>query len=134
MPDDAGFCYKCGAQITETASFLIVTTPTVAGYRIKKVLGIVTGLTPRTRGIWGQFVGGIESMIGGEVTAFSSEVEKARWEAIDRLRSRAKAMGANAIVGLDVETSSIGQSNVVLFSATGTAVLIEPENPNETTN
>ncbi|MCL2476635.1 MAG: hypothetical protein FWE73_08830 [Candidatus Bathyarchaeota archaeon] len=37
MPDDAGFCYKCGTQIADTTSFLIVTTPTVAGYRVKKV-------------------------------------------------------------------------------------------------
>ena len=71
-------------------------------------------------------------MIGGEVTAFSSEMEKARWEAIDRAKARAIALGANAVIGLDMETSSIGQSNIVLFSATGTAVLIEPENPSET--
>ena len=43
-------------------------------------------------------------------------------------------VGVNAVVGLDVETSSIGQSNVVLFSVTETAVLIEPESPNETSN
>jgi uncharacterized protein YbjQ (UPF0145 family) len=125
--DGSGFCSRCGIQIAETSSFLIVTTPTITGYKIKKVVGIVTGLTPRTRGILGQFVGGLESIIGGEVTAFSSEMEKARWEAIDRVKTRAIALGANAIIGLDVETSSIGQSNIVLFSATGTAVLIEPE-------
>jgi uncharacterized protein YbjQ (UPF0145 family) len=128
IPDGASFCPKCGAQQTSSNQFLIVTTPTVAGYKIKKILGVVTGMTPRTRGILGQFVGGLESMVGGEVTAFSSEMEKARWEAIDRVKGRAVAMGANAIIGLDVETSSIGQSNVVLFSATGTAVVIEPEN------
>jgi uncharacterized protein YbjQ (UPF0145 family) len=130
--DGAGFCTKCGAQLTGSSSqFLIVTTPTVAGYKIKKVLGVVTGLTPRTRGIFGQFMGGLESMVGGEVTAFSSEMEKARWEAIDRVKARAAALGANAIIGLDVETSSIGQSNIVLFSATGTAVIIEPESLSE---
>jgi len=108
---------------------LIVTTPTVAGYRIKRVLGLVTGLTPRTRGIFGQFVAGWESMVGGEVTAFTSEVEKARWEAIDRAKTRAISVGANAIVGLDVETSDMGtQNGIMLFSATGTAVVIEPEN------
>lgn len=68
-------------------------------------------------------------MIGGEVTAFTSEVEKARWEAIERAKARAIALGANAIVGLDVETSDMGQQNgaIMLFSATGTAVVIEPE-------
>jgi uncharacterized protein YbjQ (UPF0145 family) len=126
--DGAAFCTKCGASLTKIASdFLIVTTPTVAGYKIKKIFGVVTGLTPRTRGILGQFMGGIESMVGGEVTAFSSEMEKARWEAIDRVKARAISLGANAIIGLDVETSSIGQTSIVLFSATGTAVLVEPE-------
>jgi uncharacterized protein YbjQ (UPF0145 family) len=106
----------------------MVTTPTVAGYRIKKVLGLVTGLTPRTRGVLGKFIAGFESMIGGEVTAFTSEVEKARWEAIERAKNRAIALGANAIIGMDVETSDMGlQSGIVLFSATGTAVIIEAE-------
>lgn len=135
--EGASFCTKCGAQLKDQTSqnqFVIVTTPTVAGYKIKKVFGVVTGLTPRTRGIFGQFVGGLESMVGGEVTAFSSEMEKARWEAIDRVKARAIALGANAILGLDVETSSIGQSNIVLFSATGTAVLIEPEGLDETSH
>jgi len=92
LPDDAVFCHKCGAPIAETASFLIVTTPTVASYRIKKSLRYCNRINSPHRGIWGQFVGGIESMIGGEVTTFSSEVEKVRWKAIDRIRSRAKAM------------------------------------------
>ena len=106
----------------------MVTTPTVAVYKIKKVLGLVTGLTPRTRGVLGKFIAGFESMIGGEVTAFTSEVEKARWEAIERAKNRAIALGANAIIGMDVETSDMGlQSGIVLFSATGTAVIIEPE-------
>lgn len=127
-PDGASFCPKCGASLTQTQSFLIVTTPMVAGYKITKVLGVVTGLTPRTRGILGQFIAGFESMMGGEVTAFTAEVEKARWEAIERAKSRAVALGANAIVGLDVETSDMGtQNGILLFSATGTAVVIEPE-------
>jgi uncharacterized protein YbjQ (UPF0145 family) len=127
--DGASFCTKCGAQLNQQSSqFLIVTTPTVAGFKIKRVLGLVTGLTPRTRGIFGQFVAGWESMVGGEVTAFTSEVEKARWEAIDRAKTRAISLGANAIIGLDVETSDMGtQNGIMLFSATGTAVLIEPE-------
>jgi len=106
----------------------MVTTPTIAGYKIRKVLGLVTGLTPRTRGVLGKFIAGFESMIGGEVTAFTSEVEKARWEAIERAKNRAIALGANAIIGMDVETSDMGlQSGIVLFSATGTEVIIEPE-------
>ena len=128
LPEGSGFCPTCGAPVTSDVEFLMVTTPTVAGYKIKRVLGLVTGLTPRTRGVLGKFIAGIESMFGGEVTAFTSEVEKARWEAIDRAKSRAVALGANALVGVDVETSDLGlQSGIVLFSATGTAVIIEKE-------
>jgi len=76
----------------------------------------------------GQFIAGWESMVGGEVTAFTSEVEKARWESIERAKTKAIALGANAIIGLDVETSNMGSQNgILLFSATGTAVVIEPE-------
>jgi len=106
----------------------MATTPTIQGYRIKKVLGVVTGLTPRTRGVLGKFMAGIESMFGGEVTAFTTELEKARMEAMERVKNKAIAMGANAIVGLDLETSDVGfQMGIVMISATGTAVIVEPE-------
>ena len=107
---------------------MLATTPTIPGYRIKRVLGVVTGLTPRTRGVLGQFVGGIQSMFGGEITAFTEELEKARIEAVARVRSKAVRIGANAIVGLDLETSDVGyQAPIVVISATGTAVIVEPE-------
>jgi len=129
VPEGASFCPNCGASLSSNIpQFLLVTTPTIAGYKIQRVLGLVTGLTPRTRGVFGKFIAGFESMIGGEVTAFTSEMEKARWEAIERAKNKAVALGANAIIGLDVETSDLGlQAGIVLFSATGTAVIIEAE-------
>lgn len=108
--------------------FLMVTTPTIPGYKIIKVLGVVTGLTPRTRGVLGKFIAGFQTMLGGEVTAFTTELEKARQEAMDRVRQKALEMGANAVVGLDIETSDLGlQAGVIVISATGTAVIVEPE-------
>jgi uncharacterized protein YbjQ (UPF0145 family) len=65
-------------------------------------------------------------MVGGEVSAFTSEIEKARGEAIQRIVAKAQSLGANAIIGLDMETSGILQGTV-LISATGTAVIIAPE-------
>lgn len=122
------FCPSCGASVIPGEGFIIVTTPTVAGYKIQKILGVVTGLTPRTRGVLGKFVAGIQSMFGGEITAFTTELEKARAEAIERVKSKALAMGANAIIGLDLETSDLGlQAGVVVISATGTAVVLEEE-------
>ena len=129
VSDSDKFCSKCGASVSQEAtSFIIATTPTIQGYRIKKVLGVVTGLTPRTRGFFGQFIGGIQTIFGGEVTAFTEELEKARIEAISRVRAKAMNMGANAIVGLDLETSDMGlKVPLVVLSATGTAVIVEPE-------
>ena len=105
---------------------VIVTTPTIPGYDIKSVIGVVTGLTARTRGAGGKFVAGIQSMLGGEVSAFTSEIEKARLEAIERMKRQAHGLGANAIIGLDIETSDILQGTV-LISVTGTAVVAEPK-------
>ncbi len=129
IQDDDKFCSSCGASVSADApGFIMATTPTIQGYKIKKVIGVVTGLTPRTRGVLGKFMAGIESMFGGEVTAFTSELEKARMEAMERVRGKAIAMGANAVVGLDLETSDMGfQMGIVVISATGTAVIVEPE-------
>lgn len=123
------FCPTCGAALgAGTDGFIMATTPTIQGYRIKKVLGVVTGLTPRTRGVLGRFMAGIESMFGGEITAFTTELEKARIEAMDRVRAKARSIGANAIIGLDLETSDLGsQMGIIVISATGTAVVVEPE-------
>jgi uncharacterized protein YbjQ (UPF0145 family) len=123
------FCSSCGATASPNApGFIMATTPTIQGYRIKKVIGVVTGLTPRTRGVLGKFMAGIESMFGGEVTAFTTELEKARMEAMERVKDKAIARGANAVVGLDLETSDMGfQMGIVVISATGTAVVVEPE-------
>ena len=105
---------------------IVVTTPYVPGYKVVKVLGIVTGLVPRTRGMGGKIVASFQSLFGGEVSAFTSEMEKARQEAIDRMVGKAKALGANAVIGVDLETTEIF-SGVVLISATGTAVVVEKE-------
>ena len=128
MAKDATFCPSCGYGAAPKREFIMVTTPTLPGYKITKVLGTVTGLTPRTRGVLGKFVAGFQSMVGGEVSAFTSELEKARIEAMDRVRDKAIALGANAIVGLDMETSDLGlQAGVTVISATGTAVIVQPE-------
>jgi len=106
---------------------VVVTMPTVPGYRIIKVLGIAHGITVRTRGVGGKIVAGIEGIFGGEVTSYSSEAEKARRDSLARLINSARKMGANAVVRADFETSDILQGSATLFSAYGTAVIIQPE-------
>jgi uncharacterized protein YbjQ (UPF0145 family) len=112
--------------LSKEQSILVVTTPTVAGYEIVKVLGAVSGITVRTRGVGGKFIAGIEGIFGGEVTSYTSECEKARNESLQRLIENATKMGANAVIGTDFETSDILQGTATTFSAYGTAVVIKP--------
>ena len=115
-----------GEDLLTQQPVLVVTTPTASGYEIVKVLGAVSGITVRTRGVGGKIVAGIEGIFGGEVTTYTSECEKARRESLQRLIENAQKMGANAIVGADFETSDILQGTATTFSAYGTAVVIKP--------
>lgn len=113
-------------MVEKHMSMLVVTTPTVPGYDIVKVLGAVHGITVRTRGVGGKIVAGIEGILGGEVTAYTSECEKARRESLNRLIENASQMGANAIVGVEFETSDILQGTATVFATYGTAVVVRP--------
>ena len=75
--------------------------------------------------IWGT----LQAIGGGEITAFTVEIEKARLEAIQRAKDAADKLGANAIVGMDIETSEMGSEamHIMVITATGTAVVVEPE-------
>lgn len=110
---------------------IVVTTPNLPGYEIVKVLGTVHGLTVRTRGVGGKIFAGIEGIFGGEVTAYTSECEKARRESLNRLIENARRIGANAILSVDFETADILQGTATVFSAYGTAVIAEPKKKEE---
>jgi uncharacterized protein YbjQ (UPF0145 family) len=105
---------------------IVVTTPNLPGYDIVKVLGAVHGLTVRTRGVGGKIFAGIEGIFGGEVTAYTSECEKARQESLNRLIENARRIGANAVLSVDFETADILQGTATVFSAYGTAVIAKP--------
>jgi uncharacterized protein YbjQ (UPF0145 family) len=127
-PVDAQFCSNCGASfaLTPQNEVIVVTTSTITGYEIVKMLAAVHGITVRTRGVGGKIMAGIEGMFGGEVTAYSSEAEKARKESMDRLVEKARSIGANAVVRTDFETSDILNGTATIFSAYGTGVIIKP--------
>ena len=127
--EDAEFCPNCGTPLKVTSTenpLMVVTTSTIPGYEIVKALGIVHGMTVRTRGVGGKIMAGIEGMFGGEVTSYSSEAEKARKESMQRLIDNAKSIAADAIVRTDFETSDILNGTATIFSAYGTAVIIRP--------
>jgi len=128
-PPGIAFCPSCGYNLgppPQPSGIIIVTSPTIPGYKIVKVVGIVHGMTARTRGIGGKLIAGLQSLAGGEVSAFTSELEKAKREATTRLEENAKALGANAVLNVDFETTEVFES-VVMISAYGTAVIAEKE-------
>lgn len=104
---------------------LIVTTNEAPGYRIIKTLGIVRGITVRSRNVVSDAIGGVQSMIGGRVGAYVKLAEAARAEAYDELIAHANALGANAVVAMRYDANEI-MPGITEVLAYGTAVVVEP--------
>ena len=105
---------------------LIVTTNDVPGQRIVRTLGLVRGITVRSRNVISDAIGGLQSMLGGRVGAYVKLAEASRAEAYDELVQHAQAMGANAVIAMRYEANEI-MEGVTEVLAYGTAVVVEPE-------
>jgi len=105
---------------------LVVTTENIKGYKVTDVKGQVFGVVVRSRGLGGNIMAGLRSIIGGEIHEYTSLLEDTRKQAIDRMVKNAQAMGANAVVMMRFDSSEIGQtmSEIVGY---GTAVVVEKE-------
>jgi uncharacterized protein YbjQ (UPF0145 family) len=103
---------------------LVTTTENIPGYRTTQTMGQVFGVVVRSRGLAGNFVAALRTIIGGEIKEYSALVEDTRRHALDRLVANATAMGADAVVMMRFDSGQIGQAmNEVV--AYGTAVKIE---------
>ena len=104
---------------------LIVTTENVPGQRVREVKGQVFGVVVRSRGIGGNLMAGLRSIVGGEIKEYTAMLEEARRHATDRMVANASAMGANAVVMMRFDSSEIAEtmSEIVAY---GTAVVLEP--------
>src|SRR5512146_2999490 len=107
----------------------ITTTFTIDGYRITSYKGMVRGIVVRAPTIGQGILGGLKSIIGGQIGAYTEMCEQARQQAYDLLIDHALAIGANAIVGLRYDASDIGRASggATEVLCYGTAVIIEPE-------
>lgn len=103
---------------------IIATTENIAGHRVVNTLGQVFGVVVRSRGIGGNIVAGLRSIVGGEIHEYTQMLEEARRHATDRMVANATAMGANAILVMRFDSSEIGEtmSEIVAY---GTAAVIE---------
>ncbi len=105
---------------------IITTTPFVAGYRVAETRGQVFGLVVRSRGLGGNMVAGLRSIMGGEIHEYTSLLEDTRRQAIDRMVQNATLMGANGVLSMRFDSTELAgtMSEIVAY---GTAVVLVPD-------
>src|SRR5438034_2788520 len=113
MPSDAAMRAIDHAMTT--------TAFTLDGYRIKKTLGVVRGVTVRSRSLFGTIGASLQTLVGGDITLFTELCEKTRADAFGRMLQHAHALGANAVIGIRYDANEVlqGVTEVLCY---GTAV------------
>lgn len=104
---------------------IMTTTMTVDGYRVARYLGIVRGIIVRAPTISQGIMGGLKSVIGGRIGAYTDMCEQARRQAYEQLIDHAIEIGANAVISVSYEGSEVAAGAVEVM-AYGTAVVLEP--------
>jgi len=104
---------------------LLTTTPSVDGRRIQQYLGVVTGEAILGANLFKDLFAGIRDLVGGRSSTYERELQKARDIAMQEVAERAAELGANAVVGIDIDYEVLGQANGMLMVAvSGTAVVL----------
>ena len=105
---------------------IVVTTPFVAGHRVREMRGQVFGLVVRSRGFTGNLTASLRSLVGGEIKEYTELLEDTRRQALDRMVQNATLMGANAVLSMRFDSSELGNtmSEIVAY---GTACVVEPD-------
>jgi Uncharacterized conserved protein len=102
---------------------LVTTTQVVEGKKIEAYLGIVAGEAILGANVFRDILAGLRDIVGGRSTAYERELERARTIAIEEMEEKARALGANAIVGVDIDYEVVGAGgSMLMVSASGTAV------------
>ncbi|MGQ0457894.1 MAG: YbjQ family protein [Hyphomicrobium sp.] len=104
---------------------LVVTTNELPGHRVVRTLGMVRGLTVRSRSVVGNIGAAIQIFFGGNISVYTKLAEQTRQEAFDLLVQHAREMGANAVIGMRYDANEIAAA-VTEVLAYGTAVVVEP--------
>ncbi|AIZ44435.1 hypothetical protein QR90_03975 [Deinococcus radiopugnans] len=104
---------------------MITTTNELEGHRVTRPLGVVRGLTVRSRSVLGNLGASLQTILGGNITLYTELAEKARQEAFDLMVQHAQERGANAILAMRYDANEI-TDGVTEVLAYGTAVVVEP--------
>ncbi len=105
---------------------IITTTPTLEGHTVRDYLGIVTGEAIIGANIFKDILAGIRDIVGGRSGAYENALREAREEALREMAEEARARGAGAVVGVDLDYEVLGSQNgMLMVSSSGTAVVLE---------
>lgn len=104
---------------------LILTTPNIEGKKILKYHGLVSGEAILGANIFKDLFAGIRDIVGGRSAAYEEELRRAKDIALEEMQTQARSMGANAIVGVDLDYETVGNGSMLMVSASGTAVTVE---------
>ena len=105
---------------------ILTTTPAIEGRKITRYAGVVTGEAILGANIFKDLFAGIRDIVGGRSAAYEEELRRARTIALTEIRQAASELGANAVVGIDLDYETVGaQGSMLMVSVSGTAVVIE---------
>ena len=105
---------------------ILTTTPVIEGRTIKEYKGVVTGETIIGANFFKDFLAGIRDFVGGRSGSYEKVLREAKDTSMQEMMERAQDLGANAVVGIDIDYETIGEKNSMLMVATsGTAVVVE---------
>jgi uncharacterized protein YbjQ (UPF0145 family) len=108
------------------ADIIITTTPGIEGRRIARYAGLVTGEAILGANVFKDLFAGIRDIVGGRSATYERELRSARDIAVTELRQAAAELGANAVVGVDIDYETVGGSgSMLMVSVSGTAVVVE---------
>lgn len=117
--------YQATAPRYSVAQHMVTTAFEVPGFRVVRNLGVVRGITVRSRSVFGTIGGSLQTLVGGNISLFTTLCEKARAEAFEIMIQHASEVGANAIIGARYDANEV-MSGVTEVLAYGTAVNVEP--------
>src|SRR5438477_2927142 len=103
---------------------MVTSSITLDGYKVTKNLGIVRGITVRSRSIFGNIAGGLQTLLGGQITIYEELCEKTREEAFQKMVQHANERGANAVINMRYDANEV-MGGVTEVLAYGTAVYVE---------
>ena len=104
----------------------VTTAFELPGYRIRRNFGVVRGIVVRSRSIFGTLGAGLQTIVGGNISLFTTLCEKTRQDAFDLMLEHAAKLGANAVIGASYDATEV-MNGVTEVLAYGTAVEVEPE-------